>query len=164
MVLQKAQLDVILRIDELLCVQCIQVGAQRCLIGHLVLKACAELLMDVVLVLGVKDLEHLAVCPDGKTFLAGGGDEGPVYRLSEPEAGGIHLCDPCTGIGPEVRRNQGSHIASEPVHNPCPETQGLCLVIPEVPVAVVKVIDISPVTEAVSERSVGFSPVELRML
>ena len=164
MVLQKSQLDVILRIDELLCVKCIQIEAEGLLVGHLVLKACAELLVNVVLVLCVKDIIHLAVCPDGKAFLSGGGDEGPVDCLSEPEAGGIHNGDLRLGIGPEGRRDQGRHITSESVHYFRPEAQGLCLIIPKVPVAVIKVIDISPVPEAVSERSVSFSPVELRML
>ena len=151
MVLQEAELHVVLRVEGLLQVQRLGVPAQ----GDLPLQIVPVEGVDVVVVADVEGLIDLRVGEGGDALLPGGTDELRLHRLAEPEAprpDGLHLRP---GPEPEVQGHQGGHVAAEAVHHGGPVSQRLNLVVPEARVCVIQVDDIRPLADVVAEAAVG---------
>ena len=117
MILQETELDVVLRIDDLLPVEGVEIGRQSLAERNLPFETVHELLMDVVLVFHVESLVKLGVSPDVQTLLPGLGHECPVHGLGKPYAVWSDFRNRPARLLPELHRYQGRHIAAEAVHH-----------------------------------------------
>ena len=123
-----------------------------------------EAIIDVIFVADIECLVNLrvgqahhspgAVC-NGKCGFNG---------LAQPEAMGVDLRNLLPGFQPERKRDQRSNIAAEAIYNTGPHFEGIYLVIPEIPVAVIQINDIQPFPGLVAERAVRLVIEPFRMI
>ena len=68
----------------------------------------------------------------------------------------MHLLHAPAGFLPEVQRHQRRDIAPESIDDPGPHAQRLNLVLPEIPLRVIQVNDVTPVPDMVAKGAVRF--------
>ena len=150
MILEEAELDVVLRIGSFLPVQGVGVFVE----GRRLIDVVPVVGEDIIFIFHVEGPEDLPVRPGVDAPGAVIRHEVGLHGLGQPEAARMHLFNFRSCLDPEVHRNQGSHVAAEAVDNARPVLQSFNLIVPEALVPVVEVDDVRPVADLVPEGAV----------
>ena len=150
MVFQKAQLDIVVRIEIFLPGKGGGIGLQRLFSAQ----QAHPVVIDVVLVAQIKRLIDLAVRQAGHAPRTVVQREGGLHRLAQPQAVRPHPAYLAPRAQPELQRHKRRHIAAKTVHHGCPHLERFDLVIPQFRMAVIQINDVRPLADSIAKAAI----------
>ena len=150
MVFKVAELDIVVRIDSFLSIDVFCVLSK----ANFALEIILEAIIYIVLVADIECLVNFRVGQAHHSACAVGNGKYGFNGLAQPEAIGVDLRNLFPCLQPELERDQRGNIAAEAVYNTGPHFERLYLVIPEIPIGVIKSNYIKPFPHLVAETSV----------
>ena len=150
MVFKVAELDIVVRIDSFLSIDVFCVLSK----ANFALEIILEAIIYVVLVADIECLVNFRVGQAHHSACAVCNGKYGFNGLAQPEAIEVDLRNLFPCLQPELERDQRGNIAAEAVYNTSPHFERLYLVIPEIPIVVIKINYIKPFPHLVAETSV----------